>query len=463
MNEVAPTPQTQTILIADDNHSEREALAKILNKENYYVLQAQDGEEALNLIRTQSVNLILTDLQMPNLDGEQLLKAVKIIQPDIEVIFISGHGTIEKAVEAIKGGAHDFLTKPFKKIELLRIIRKNLERQSLVLQNKLLTEEVALLKRKEQLIGKSPPFQKIVDLAIQVAPSEATVLITGESGTGKELFADLIHTYSFRKNAPFIKVNCAALPEHLLDSEFFGHERGAFTGAVNQKPGRFELAHNGTIFLDEVAEMSPALQAKLLRVLQIGEFERVGGTKTIRVDVRILAATNRDLKMAVEAKQFREDLYYRLNVIALKLPPLRERKEDIPLLVQHFINIFKDKNKKEIKGIEKETIDILTNYTWPGNIRELENAIERAVVITKSAFISRQDLPPEFTNQTHLSNKLSFCLGTPLAEIEKQIILETLRKTNGDKETAAKMLGISTRTIYRKLEELEQNSASRSP
>lgn len=257
MNEV--TSIASTILIADDNHSEREALAKILNKENYSVLQAQDGEEALNLVRTHPVNLILTDLQMPNLDGEQLLKAVKIIQPTIEVIFISGHGTIEKAVDAIKSGAYDFLTKPFKKIELLRIIRKNLERQSLVLQNKILTEEVALLKKKEQLIGKSSNFQKIIDLAIQVASSEATVLITGESGTGKELFANLIHNCSTRKNAPFIKVNCAALPEHLLDSEFFGHERGSFTGAINQKPGRFELAHTGTIFLDEVAEMSPAL------------------------------------------------------------------------------------------------------------------------------------------------------------------------------------------------------------
>ena len=455
MNEV--TSIASTILIADDNHSEREALAKILNKENYSVLQAQDGEEALNLVRTHPVNLILTDLQMPNLDGEQLLKAVKIIQPTIEVIFISGHGTIEKAVDAIKSGAYDFLTKPFKKIELLRIIRKNLERQSLVLQNKILTEEVALLKKKEQLIGKSSNFQKIIDLAIQVASSEATVLITGESGTGKELFANLIHNCSTRKNAPFIKVNCAALPEHLLDSEFFGHERGSFTGAINQKPGRFELAHTGTIFLDEVAEMSPALQAKLLRVLQLGEFERVGGTKTLRVDIRILAASNRDLKVAVENKQFREDLYYRLNVISLKLPPLRERKEDIPLLVQHFMNVFKEKNKKDIKGIEKETIDILTNYGWPGNIRELENAIERAVVITKNTFISPSDLPSEFSTQTHPFNKLSFSLGTPLAEIEKQIIFETLRKTNGDKETAAKMLGISTRTIYRKLEDLEKD------
>lgn len=455
-------PLSATILIADDNHSEREALAKILTKENYHVLQAEDGEDALKQIRKVSVNLVLTDLQMPNLDGEQLLKAVKIIQPDVEVIFISGHGTIEKAVEAIKSGAYDFLTKPFKKLDLLRIIHKNLERQSLLMQNKRLSEEVALLRKRERLIGKNASFRKVMDLAAQVAPSEATILITGESGTGKELFADLIHNCSSRKNAPFIKVNCAALPENLLESEFFGHERGAFTGAVQQKPGRFELAHGGTIFLDEIAEMTPQLQAKLLRVLQMGEFERVGGTKTIKVDVRILAATNRDLKAEVEAKRFREDLFYRLNVIAIHLPPLRNRIEDIPLIVQHFINVFKEKNKKDIKGIEKETLEQLMLYHWPGNIRELENAIERAVVITRNAFLSPEDLPPEFNHKSKFSNTITFPLGIPLAEIEKQVILETLKKTDYDKEMAAKMLGISTRTIYRKLEEIGEPSSSTS-
>lgn len=448
-------PRVETILVVDDNHSEREAIVKILTKEDYQVLEAPDGNLALDILKHHTIHLILTDLRMPQMDGEQLLKASKLLQPNVDIVIISAHGTIEKAVELLKTGASDFLTKPFKKAELLRTLKHTLERQNLILQNRELTQEVERLRQRDQLIGKCLAFQKTLELAQQVAPSEATVLITGESGTGKELFADLIHRNSLRKEGPFIKVNCAAIPENLLESEFFGHERGSFTGAISQKQGRFELAHHGTLFLDEIAEMTMALQAKLLRILQSGEFERVGGTKTLKADVRVVAATNQDLKKAVAEKNFREDLYYRLNVISLKLPPLRERAEDIPLIASHFIQRYKEKNKKEILGISPEAVEFLMNYSWPGNIRELENIIERAIVVSREKMLSLQDFPSDLTSTSQASNPLNLPLGSTLAEIERYVIQEMLRRTHGDKETTAKILGISSRTIYRRLEEEE--------
>ncbi|MBI4042301.1 MAG: sigma-54-dependent Fis family transcriptional regulator [Deltaproteobacteria bacterium] len=446
--------QIPLILIADDNEAEREALAKILKKENYRVIDAADGEGALEIIRREPVDLLLTDLRMPRLDGNTLFRAGKTIRPEMEVILMTAYGTVDVAVSAMKGGAYDFLTKPFKKIELVKRIRNALEKRALQIENKRLSEEIHHLRKSERLIGKSPAFRHVLDRVDQAAPSGATVLLTGESGTGKELIADLIHRMSIRKDSALVKINCAALPDTLLESELFGHEKGAFTGALSQKPGRFELAHGGTLFLDEIAEMAPRLQAKLLRVLQIGEFERVGGVKTLRADVRIIAATNRDLKEAVSKGDLREDLFYRLNVINIHLPPLRERREDIPLLANYFAAAYREKEKKEIRGISADTMNLLCSHSWPGNVRELENVIERAVVLSRGEFISAEDLPRELAGVAGLqkeADSLVFSVGTSLGEIEQKVIEETLRKTGGNRELAAKVLGISTRTLYRRV------------
>ncbi|MBM4329894.1 MAG: sigma-54-dependent Fis family transcriptional regulator [Deltaproteobacteria bacterium] len=451
------------MLLVDDHKPFRDSLAKILEGEGFLVFPANDGEEALDILRGKFIHLVLTDLKMPRMDGVELLKVAKTIRPEVEVILITGYGTVDTAVTAMKDGAFDYIQKPFKPREILKLVRKAIEKQSLVLENRLLQERIKDFQKFEKIVGRSPAMKETLEIVAQVAPSSATVLIQGESGTGKEVIAQAIHDLSPRANHPFVKVSCAALPETLLEAELFGYERGAFTGAIARKEGRFELANEGTLFLDEIGEVSPTVQVKLLRVLQVGEFERLGGTKTIRADVRLVAATNINLLEAVERKIFREDLYSRLNVITLTLPPLRERDGDIPLLAHHFLDIFKKKNNKEVKGFTQETLEVMLRYPWPRNVRQLENAIERAVVLTKGEMIVPGDLPPEILKAVEspagekgglMDDKtISISLGTPLEDIEKRVIEETLRHARGDKNVASKILGISSRTIYRKIEE----------
>lgn len=456
-------PETKNILLVDDHKSFRDSLAKVLNGEGYRVFAATDGEEALDILRQEHINLILTDLKMPKMDGVELLRVAKTLHPEVEVILITGFGTVDTAVTAMKDGAFDYIQKPFKPRDIIKLVRKALEKQSLVLENRILQERIKEFQKFAKIIGQSPAMRKILEVIAQVAPSSATVLIQGESGTGKELIAQAIHDLSPRAHRPFIKVSCAALPETLLEAELFGYERGAFTGAIARKEGRFELADGGTLFLDEIGEVSPTVQVKLLRVLQVGEFERLGGTKTLRVDVRLVAASNINLLEAVEKKTFREDLFSRLNVITITLPPLREREGDIPLLAYHFLDAFKKKNNKQIEGFAPEALELMLNYHWPRNVRQLENAIERAVVLCKGNFITPEDLPPEIIEAVNLSKSpkgfladektISIPLGTPLEVIEKKVIEETLRHSRGNKILASKILGISARTIYRKIED----------
>jgi len=455
-------PDPKTILLVDDHQPFRDSLAKILGGEGFRVFPAKDGEEALDILRKEFIHLVLTDLKMPKMDGVELLKVAKAIRPETEVILITGYGTVDTAVTAMKDGAFDYIQKPFKPREILKLVRKAMEKQSLVLENRMLQERIKDFQKVEKIVGRSPAMKNVLEIVAQVAPSSATVLIQGESGTGKEVIAQAIHDLSPRAKEPFIKVSCAALPETLLEAELFGYERGAFTGAIARKEGRFELAHGGTLFLDEIGEVSLTVQVKLLRVLQVGEFERLGGTKTLKADVRIVAATNMNLLEAIERKAFREDLYSRLNVITLTLPPLREREGDIPLLAHHFLEIFKKKNNKGGKGFTPEAMEVMLQYPWPRNVRQLENAIERAVVLSRGDLITPGDLPPEIQKavgpaelRTVLLDEktLSIPLGTPLEAIEKRVIEETLRHSRGDKNLASKILGISARTIYRKMED----------
>ena len=439
------------VLVVDDDQAIREALARTLEKLGFEVVLAAYGQEGLERLREGGVHILLADLKMPKVSGQELLKAAKAIAPDVEVIVITGHGIVEDAVEAMKEGAYDFITKPFKRVQLVKTIKKAAEKQALVLQNRALQQRLDALQEAGRIIGGSPAMLRTLDLVNQVAPSTASVLIQGESGTGKELIANAIHHGSPRRGRPFIKVNCAALPETLLESELFGYERGAFTGAVARKEGRFELADGGTLFMDEIGDLSPATQAKLLRVLQEGDFERLGGTRTLKVDVRLVAATNADLATLVREKRFREDLFYRLNVITIQIPPLSERREDVPLLAQHFLRRCAAKNAKVINGFTEEGLDLLQTYAWPGNVRELENIIERAVVLTRSSIISAADFPETVVGSDQASRHLVISIGTPLEEVEDRLIEETLRYTKGDKTLAAKLLGIATRTIYRRM------------
>lgn len=446
------------VLVADDEESNLTILERILGRAGFDVRVARSGPEALDRLREEPADLLLTDLRMPGMDGLELLKAARTVAPELEVVVMTAYGTVEVAVEAMHQGAYDFLTKPLDKRSLLKTVRKALEKAQLLAENRLLREQVAAQTEATGplagMVGRSDSFRDVLEEVAQVAPSEATVLIRGESGTGKELLARAIHELSDRKAGPLVRVNCAAIPETLFESELFGYEKGAFTGAANRKPGRFELADGGTLFLDEVAEMDLAAQVKLLRVLQEGEFERVGGTKTVSVDVRLVAATNRDLERMVAQRTFREDLYYRLNVIPMRLPPLRERADDIPLLASHFVQTFAAKNRKELRGITDEALDALSAWSWPGNIRELENTIERAVVLSRGDTLGIEDLPPRMRPEAgNAPRNLVFPVGTKLRDIERTAILETLKHTGGDKKVAARLLGIAARTIYRRLEE----------
>jgi two-component system response regulator HydG len=440
---------SERVLVVDDDDSNRVTMERILKREGYEVLHAASGKEALEILRDAPVDLVLTDLKMPGMSGIDLLKASRMVEPDVEVLVMTAYGTVETAVEAMKEGAYDFVSKPLKRMELLASVRKALEKRALSVENRHLRERLAAVGDGE-MIGRSQGMRALLDEVEQVAPSDATVLLTGESGTGKSRLARLLHRMSRRKEARLVTVNCAAIPENLLESELFGYEKGAFTGAVARKEGRFDMARGGTLFLDEVTEMKPAVQVRLLRVLQEGEYERVGGTQTLVADVRVVAASNRDIQQAVAEGAFREDLYYRLNVIPLSVPPLRQRHDDVALLAQHFLVRYAEKNRKELDGFTPEALEALQGHQWPGNVRELENAIERAVVLCRAARIGLDDLPPQVRAAQPRRQSLSFEVGTPLKVVERRMIEETLRLCNGDKQLAASLMGITARTIYRR-------------
>ena len=440
---------SQTILVVDDDPSNRVTLERLLKREGFTVHHAASGREAMESLRARAVDLVLTDLKMPGMSGLDLLKAVRAVDPDVEVVVMTAYGTVETAVEAMKEGAYDFVAKPLKRLELVTTVRKALEKRSLQVENRRLREQLGVVGEGE-LIGRSDVMRHLLDEAEQVAPSDATVLLSGESGTGKGRIARLLHQMSRRRDRRLVTVNCAALPESLHESELFGYEKGAFTGAVARKEGRFDLARGGTLFLDEVTEIAPPVQVKLLRVLQEGEYERVGGTDTLRADVRVIAATNRDIEEEVEAGRFRRDLFYRLNVIRIDVPPMRERDGDVPLLAQHFLHGFARKNRKDVVGFSEEALDAMVAYGWPGNVRELENAIERAVVLSRDEVIGLDDLPRAVRQGKGGRTFLSFEVGTPLKVVERRMIEATLRHVGGDKNLAASLLGTTARTIYRR-------------
>lgn len=443
---------TFSILIADDEKNIREGLGKALEMEGYEVLLAEDGQEAFDRVGDEEVDLVIADLKMPRMSGEELLRRMVDMHPTVPVIILTGHGTIESAVQAMRSGAFDFVTKPVNLDRFSLLVRRALSTRELVLQHRHMQEELDKRRSFTNIIGTSSQMKRIFEKIQQVAPTRASVLVTGESGVGKELVADAIHNLSGRKERPFIKVHCAALSESLLESELFGHEKGAFTGAVSRKRGRFELANGGSIFLDEIGEIAPSVQIKLLRVLQEKTFERVGGEETIEVDVRVISATNRDLKNDIASGSFREDLYYRLNVVNIDVPPLRERKDDIPLLVAAFIREFAKENNKPVEAIDPKARAALYAYSWPGNTRELRNCIESAVVMCKGTIIQLDDLPPSITESDE-SDVIRVEVGTTLSKAEREVIRRTLLHHKGNKSKTAEVLGIGRKTLHRKIKE----------
>jgi len=446
----------ETILIVDDEKNYLVVLEALLGPEGYETITVDNAQDALDLIRESDLDLVITDMKMPGMNGMELLDEFKKIKPELPVIMMTAYGTIEMAVEAMKKQAFDYITKPFKNEELKLTIKKALQNYRLIKENRLLSEALSDRYRYGNIIGKSKPMLEIFDLIGKVAQSKASVLITGPSGTGKELIAKAIHYNSNRKDRPFISINCGALTETLLESELFGHEKGAFTGAVAMKKGRFELADTGTLFLDEVGEMTPSLQVKLLRVLQEMEFERVGGTRTIKVGVRVLSASNRDLKEDIDNGLFREDLFYRLNVMNIDVPPLCERLNDIPLLVKHFIEKYVNEEEQTKIELDSEVWKGFYNYNWPGNVRELENVIERAVVLNSDGVIRLEDLPSEFSGkQGELDVDRFIPPNAPLQEtleqIEEKLIRRALKICDNVQSHAATMLGIKKNLIQHKM------------
>ncbi|MBW1917938.1 MAG: sigma-54-dependent Fis family transcriptional regulator [Deltaproteobacteria bacterium] len=449
-----------TILVVDDDANTREALQGTLKKIGHQVLLAATGNEALEQVRHQPVNLAIIDLKLPDMEGTDLFEAMRVICPGVIAIMISARATVDEAVSALKLGIYDFITKDFRMQEIRKVVNKALETQQLILENQRLRQALQDRLVSGRIIGRSPSFLKIIHQVNQIASLKSTVLLTGESGVGKEIIAETIHYSSPRRNKPLVMVNCAALPESLIESELFGHEKGAFTGAVQQRKGRFELADEGTIFLDEVAEMPLPTQVKLLRVLQNGEFERVGGSVTLNVDIRVIAATNQDLEQAMNEGRFRKDLFYRLNVIHLEIPPLREREEDIPLLAQNFLDKFCLENNRPAMGFTPKALQALKSYTWPGNVRELENVVERAVALCTESTVKVEDLPDEIRDSSGVSDRIIIPIGASIEEIERLAILQTLKKTGGDKEVTARILGIGLATLYRRLKDMETKNSS---
>ncbi|NWF93113.1 MAG: sigma-54-dependent Fis family transcriptional regulator [Syntrophaceae bacterium] len=449
------------IIVIDDEPLMRITVQDALMADGYKVAVAETGKEGLALFTKNHTDILITDLKLPDMDGVQVLKEVKAMVPETQVIMITAYGSIDSAVRAMKAGASDYLTKPFAMDELLLIIKRLVRIKQLEEENLLLRKKVEERYGLEGLVGKSPQMLKVYDLIETVSQTDTTVLLYGESGTGKEVVANAIHLQSPRKNRPFVKVNCAALPETLLESELFGHEKGAFTGALKQRKGRFEMADGGTLFLDEIGDIAPGVQVKLLRVLQERQFERVGGNETISVDVRLICATQRDLKEEIQKGTFREDLYYRLNVVPIMLPALRERREDILLLADHFIDKFSKKMGKEITGLSEDAKTLLFKYSFPGNIRELENMLERAIALLKGKTIQAEDLPEEVcgseTPVHTICEKIlaSKPLSSAVRLFEKEYIQSVLEKTKGKKGQAAEILGISRKTLWEKIKELE--------
>lgn len=449
----------RSVLIVDDEVGTRESL-KLILKKDYDVLLAKDAEEAFLQIKEQTPDVILLDIILPDQDGLRVLEKIKKNDSDSIIIMITATKTVKTAVEAMKLGAFDYITKPFDVDELRLIVSRALSTQALQKEVQYLREEVDRSFGFGDLIGKSKAMREIFSLVRQVADSKSTILVMGESGTGKELVSRAIHFHSNRKTQPFVTINCAAIPETLIESELFGHERGAFTHAIEKKLGRFEIAHQGTLFLDEIGELSLTTQAKILRFLQEREFNRVGGSKTIKVDVRLITATNKDPNQLIKQGRFREDLYYRINVVPIVLPPLRDRREDIPLLLDHFIQKFNSENNKHVKGLSEESLAILMDYDWPGNVRELENLIERAVTLTSNGYIQPNELPlslihlPEFESikESVLGGRISLVEGEE--KFEREIIQDALKKTNYVQSHAADMLGISRRILKYKMDKL---------
>ena len=445
------------VLVVDDEAIVRESLRDWLGEVGHQVLTAENGTQALEVIQKEKPAVLITDLVMPGIDGIELMKRAKEISPGIEAIIITAYGSIPTAINAIREGAYDYIEKPFCPERAEILIDKLMERQRLLEENLSLQQKLEERYRFENIITKSSRMQQVIEVIKVVAKSNATALITGETGTGKELVARAIHSQSHRRDRPFVAVSCAALPESLLESELFGHEKGSFTGAYAQKKGKFEVANRGTLFLDEIGEMSANTQVHLLRVLEEKEFNRVGGNEPIKVDVRVISATNRDMKQAVAEGKFREDLYYRLNVVNIELPPLRERTEDILLLAQHFLKRFALENQKKITGFSPQATDFLLKHNWPGNVRELENAIERAVILSKNSVIEAADL-----SQQNLMPAGSTTSPVPnLKQVEKDHIQNVLNETGGNYTEAARILGISRVTLYNKAKIYGLNAKNR--
>jgi two-component system response regulator AtoC len=438
------------VLVVDDEQLVRESLRDWLTESGYEVFTAENGSQALELIEKERLGIVLADLVMPGMDGIELMKRAKETHPNVAVIIITAYGSIATAIAAMKEGAYDYIEKPFCPERMELLVEKLVEHQNLVEENISLRQRLEDRHHFENIIAKSHKMQQVIEVIKTVARSNASVLIVGDTGTGKELVARAIHSQSHRRDKPFVAVSCAALPESLLESELFGHERGAFTGAVAQRKGRFELAHRGTLFLDEIGEISANMQVHLLRVLEEKDITRVGGAEPIKVDTRLVSATNKDLKMAVKEGRFREDLYYRLNVVTIELPPLRERREDIPLLAQHFLAKFAVENQKEVSTFSTEATDFIMNYHWPGNVRELENAIERAVILAKDNVITLAELPQE-----HLAPLPSSLRD--LREVEREHILGVLAQTGGNYSEAARILGVTRMTLYNKAKAFGMN------
>ncbi|MFZ5946670.1 MAG: sigma-54-dependent transcriptional regulator [Stygiobacter sp.] len=448
-----------TILIIDDEESQVQSLKTFLSKRGYKIITSNNGEDAIQKVKVNNIDITFTDYKMPGWDGLTTLKKIKEVNPEIDVVVMTAFGTIENAVELMKAGAYDFLTKPIDLDQLESILMRLKERRNLISENKLLKNALTEKFKFDSIITKSLLMQDVLSTAARVAQAKTTVLIRGESGTGKELIAKAIHFTSNRKEKPFITVNVASLSENLIESELFGHEKGSFTGAINTRIGKFEEANGGTIFIDEVGDIPLSVQVKLLRTIQFGEFQRIGSNSILFSDVRIIAATHRNLEEMIKNKEFREDLFYRLNVVTINLPPLRKRKDDIPILLNYFLEKYNKENNKSIKGFTKEAVDQLIKYDYPGNIRELENIVERAVVLSRDEYISKNELPINF-NQNN-SNKvfdpynLDDNYETKMKEFEKAMINEALSRTNGNKSAAARILGISERHLRSRLERLD--------
>jgi len=441
------------LLIVDDEKNTRDGLKWALEAKALDIHLAADGKEAWERLQKDDYDIVISDIKMPGLDGMELLRRVKERSPQTDVVMLTGHGTIESARDAIKMGASNYLTKPVDLDEIGNEIDRCLQTQAMREENIALRQQLESHYGFENIIGASAAMQKVFDQIRLVAPAKSTVLIQGESGTGKELIAGAIHYSSPRKNMPLIKVNCGALPATLLESEIFGHEKGAFTHAFAQKPGRFELANGGSLFLDEISETSPEFQVKLLRVLQEGQLERVGGVETLRVDVRVIAATNKNLEILVKEGRFREDLFFRLNVIQINLPPLRQRAEDIPLLVHHFVRQICEENNRDRVDVSPRAMAALQSYAWPGNVRELRNVIESIIVMTRSKEITVKDLPEKIRQESSAAQTVTLRSGSTLRDAERELIRLTLVSCGGNRAEAARILGIGRKTLYRKIEE----------